>query len=265
VRTLLAAFKDTEEAGDAVSGIIGSGIVPAAIEMMDSLCIEAVETAVHPGFPRAGAVLIVELDGPHAEVESQFEQTIEICEGAGASEIRIAEDDAERALFWKGRKAAFAAMGRISNDYYVQDSVVPRTELGAVLKRITEIGNEAGMRVANVFHAGDGNLHPLVLFDNDVPGEAEKAEDIAGQIVLTCLEHGGSLTGEHGIGKDKMKYMPKMFTADDLNVMQLLRCAFDPHHLCNPGKIFPTPRLCGERPGPFRMHPVQKAGLAENF
>jgi glycolate oxidase len=121
------------------------------------------------------------------------------------------------------------------------------------------------MRVANVFHAGDGNLHPLVLFDNDVPGEAEKAEDIAGQIVLTCLEHGGSLTGEHGIGKDKMKYMPKMFTADDLNVMQLLRCAFDPHHLCNPGKIFPTPRLCGERPGPFRMHPVQKAGLAENF
>jgi glycolate oxidase len=265
VRTLLAAFKDTEEAGDAVSGIIGSGIVPAAIEMMDSLCIEAVETAVHPGFPRAGAVLIVELDGPHAEVESQFEQTIRTCEEAGASEIRIAEDDAERALFWKGRKAAFAAMGRISNDYYVQDSVVPRTELGAVLKRISEIGNEAGMRVANVFHAGDGNLHPLVLFDNDVPGEAEKAEDVAGQIVLTCLEHGGSLTGEHGIGKDKMKYMPKMFTADDLNVMQLLRCAFDPHHLCNPGKIFPTPRLCGERPGPFRMHPVQKAGLAENF
>ena len=265
VSTLLAAFKDTEEAGDAVSGIIGSGIVPAAIEMMDALCIEAVETAVHPGFPRAGAVLIVELDGPEAEVESQFQQTIKICEDAGASEIRIAESDAERALFWKGRKAAFAAMGRISNDYYVQDSVVPRTELGAVLKRISEIGNEAGMRVANVFHAGDGNLHPLVLFDNDVPGEAEKAEDIAGQIVLTCLEHGGSLTGEHGIGKDKMKYMPKMFTADDLNVMQLLRCAFDPHHLCNPGKIFPTPRLCGERPGPFRMHPVQKAGLAENF
>src|SRR3712207_4155836 len=265
VRTLLAAFKDTEEAGDAVSGIIGSGIVPAAIEMMDALCIEAVETAVHPGFPRAGAVLIVELDGPEAEVESQFQQTIKICEEAGASEIRIAESDAERALFWKGRKAAFAAMGRISNDYYVQDSVVPRTELGAVLKRISEIGNEAGMRVANVFHAGDGNLHPLVLFDNDVPGEAEKAEDVAGQIVLTCLEHGGSLTGEHGIGKDKMKYMPKMFTSDDLNVMQLLRCAFDPHHLCNPGKIFPTPRLCGERPGPFRMHPVQKAGLAENF
>src|SRR5215203_1888820 len=265
VRTLLAAFKDTEEAGGAVSGIIGAGIVPAAIEMMDALCIEAVETAVHPGFPQVGAVLIVELDGPAAEVENQFEQTLEICEENNASEIRVAEDDAERALFWKGRKAAFAAMGRISNDYYVQDSVVPRTELGAVLKRISELGEEYGMRVANVFHAGDGNLHPLVLYDNDKEGEADKAHDLAGEIVLACLEAGGSLTGEHGVGHDKKKYMPKMFTADDLNVMQLLRCAFDPHQICNPGKIFPTPRLCGERPGPFRMHPVQKAGLAENF
>ncbi|MDQ3911217.1 MAG: FAD-binding protein [Actinomycetota bacterium] len=265
VRTLLAAFKDTEEAGGAVSGIIADGIVPAAIEMMDALCIEAVETAVHPGFPEAGAILIVELDGPEAEVANQFEQTIKICEENNASEVRIAEDDAERALFWKGRKAAFAAMGRISNDYYVQDSVVPRTELGAVLKRINELSEEYGMRVANVFHAGDGNLHPLVLYDNDTPGEAEKAEGLAGDIVVTCLQHGGSLTGEHGIGQDKKKYMPKMFTDDDMNTMQLLRCAFDPHGLCNPGKIFPTPRLCGERPGPFRMHPVQKAGLAENF
>jgi glycolate oxidase len=265
VRTLLAAFEDTEEAGGAVSGIIGGGIVPAAIEMMDALCIEAVETAVHPGFPEAGAILIVELDGPAAEVESQFEMTVAECEKAGASEIRIAEDDAERALFWKGRKAAFAAMGRISNDYYVQDSVVPRTELGAVLKKINQMGEEQGLRVANVFHAGDGNLHPLVLYDNDAPGEAERAEQLAGDIVFTCLEHGGSLTGEHGIGLDKKKYMPKMFTDDDLQTMQLLRCAFDPHGLANPGKMFPTPRLCGERPGPFHMHPVQKAGLAENF
>ena len=265
VRTLLAAFEDTEEAGGAVSGIIGGGIVPAAIEMMDSLCIEAVETAVHPGFPQAGAILIVELDGPEAEVANQFDQVIKVCEENNASEIRIAEDDAERALFWKGRKAAFAAMGRIANDYYVQDSVVPRTELGAVLKRIIELGEEYGMRVANVFHAGDGNLHPLVLYNNDNPGEAEKAEELAGEIVLTCLEHGGSLTGEHGIGQDKKKYMPKMFTDDDMNTMQLLRCAFDPHGLCNPGKIYPTPRLCGERPGPFRMHPIQQAGLAENF
>ena len=265
VNTLLAAFKDTEEAGDAVSGIIGAGIVPAAIEMMDALCIEAVEVAVHPGFPEAGAILIVELDGPAEEVERQFDHVYKVCEEANASEIRIAQDDDERALFWKGRKAAFAAMGRIANDYYVQDSVVPRTELGAVLKRISELGQEYGMRVANVFHAGDGNLHPLVLYDNDNPGEAEKAEKLAGDIVFTCLEHGGSLTGEHGIGEDKKKYMPKMFTTEDMDVMQLLRCAFDPHQICNPGKIFPTPRLCGERPGPFRMHPVQKAGLAENF
>ena len=265
VRTLLAAFKDTEDAGGAVSGIIGEGIVPAAIEMMDSLCIEAVEKAVHPGFPEAGAVLIVELDGPEAEVESQFERTIKICEENSASEIRAAEDDEERALFWKGRKAAFAAMGRISNDYYVQDGVVPRTELSATLGEISELASQYGMRVANVFHAGDGNLHPLVLYDNTIEGESERAEDLAGEIVFACLRHGGSLTGEHGIGQDKKKYMPKMFTTEDMDTMQLLRCAFDPHGLCNPGKVFPTPRLCGERPGPFTMHPVQQAGLAENF
>jgi glycolate oxidase len=265
VRTLLAAFKDTEEAGGAVSGIIGGGIVPAAIEMMDALTIEAVEKQVSPGFPEAGAILIVELDGPEAEVANQFEQVIKVCEKNDASEIRIAEDDEERALFWKGRKAAFGAMGSISNDYYVQDGVVPRTELGAVLKKIADLSEEYGLRVANVFHAGDGNLHPLVLYDDDTPGEADKAEKLAAEIVFACLEHGGSLTGEHGIGRDKMKYMPQMFTSDDMDVMQLLRCAFDPHRICNPGKIFPTPRLCGERPGPFHMHPVQKAGLAENF
>src|SRR5918993_4751237 len=265
VRTLLAAFTDTEEAGGAVSGIIGAGIVPAAIEMMDALTIEAVEKQVAPGFPQAGAILIVELDGPEAEVASQFDQVIEVCQENEASEIRVAEDDEERALFWKGRKAAFGAMGSISNDYYVQDGVVPRTELGKVLKRISDLSNDYQLRVANVFHAGDGNLHPLVLYDNDVPGEAEKAEELAGDIVFVCLEHGGSLTGEDGIGQDKKKYIPKMFTTDDMNVMQLLRCAFDPHQICNPGKIFPTPRLCGERPGPFRMHPVQRAGLAENF
>src|SRR3712207_6039458 len=238
VRTLLAAFKDTEEAGGSVEGIIGAGIVPAAIEMIDSLCIEAVETAVHPGFPQAGAILIVELDGPAAEVEDQFQHTIKVCEENNASEVRIAEDDDERALFWKGRKAAFAAMGRIANDYYVQDSVVPRTELGTVLKRITELGEEYGMRVANVFHAGDGNLHPLVLYDNDKEGEAERAEKLAGEIVYACLDYGGSLTGEHGIGVDKKKYMPKMFTDDEMNTMQRLRCAFDPHRSeeCRGGK-----------------------------
>ena len=264
VRTLLAAFDSMEDAGGAVSGIIGEGIVPAAIEMMDSLCIEAVETAVHPGFPQAGAVLIVELDGPAAEVQSQFERTMKICEDNSGT-VRVAEDDEERALFWKGRKAAFAAMGRISNDYYVQDGVVPRTELAATLHEISDLSKDYGMRVANVFHAGDGNLHPLVLYNNEVEGEAERAEDLAGEIVFACLRHGGSLTGEHGIGEDKKKHMPKMFTDEDMDTMQLLRCAFDPHGLCNPGKIFPTPRLCGERPGPFQMHPVQQAGMAENF
>jgi glycolate oxidase len=265
VQTLLAAFEDTEGAGGAVSGIIGAGIVPAAVEMMDSLTIEAVEEAVHPGLPDAEAVLVIELDGPEAEVEEQFGQVMEICKENDATELRVAEDDAERALFWKARKAAFGAMGRISNDYYVQDSVIPRTELPAVLKRITELSEEYGLRVANVFHAGDGNLHPLVLYNNEKEGEAERAEKLAGEIVFACLERGGSLTGEHGIGEDKKKYMPKMFTTDDMNVMQLLRCAFDPHQISNPGKIFPTPRLCGERPGPFKMHPLQKAGIVEQF
>jgi glycolate oxidase len=265
VRTLLAAFKDTEEAGGAVSGIIGSGIVPAAIEMMDALTIEAVETQVAPGFPEAGAVLIVELDGPEAEVASQFDHVINVCEMNDASEIRVAQDDDERALFWKGRKAAFGAMGSISNDYYVQDGVVPRTELGKVLKRISDLSQEYGLRVANVFHAGDGNLHPLVLYDNDAPGEAERAEELAGEIVFVCLEHGGSLTGEHGIGVDKACRMPLMFSEADLETMHRLRRAFDPNGLSNPGKLFPTPRLCGEVPGPYRAHPLELAGLGERF
>ena len=266
VRTLLAGFEDTEGAGGAVSGIIGEGIVPAAIEMMDRLTMDAVEAAVHPGLPEdAGATLVIELDGPEAEVENQFERVLKICEENDSVELRVAEDDEERALFWKARKAAFGAMGRISNDYYVQDSVVPRTALASVLRKISELSEHYGLRVANVFHAGDGNLHPLVLYDNAAEGEADKAHDLAGDIVMACLDAGGSLTGEHGIGLDKKKYMPKMFTDEDMDTMQLLRCAFDPHHIANPGKIFPTPRLCGERPGPFKMHPLQKAGIVENF
>ena len=266
VKTLLAGFEDTEAAGKAVSAVIEEGIIPAAVEMMDRLTMDAVEAAIAPGLPEdAGATLVIELDGPEAEVDNQFDRVIKICEENSAVELRVAEDDEERALFWKARKAAFAAMGRISNDYYVQDSVVPRTELGSVLKRITELGEQYGLRVANVFHAGDGNLHPLVLYDNAVEGEADKAHDLAGDIVMACLDAGGSLTGEHGIGEDKKKHMPKMFTDDDMNTMQLLRCAFDPHQIANPGKIFPTPRLCGERPGPFKMHPLQKAGIVEQF
>jgi glycolate dehydrogenase FAD-linked subunit len=267
VRTLLAAFDSTDQAGAATSAIIAAGVVPAAVEMMDVLAIEAAEAAVHCGYPEgAGAVLIVELDGPAAEVDAQFDQVRRLCDDNGAFEIRIAADDAERALFWKGRKSAFAAVGRISPDYIVQDGVIPRTALPEVLRRISEVSAAHGVRVANVFHAGDGNLHPLVLFDDAVEGEAERAEAVSGAIIDLCIEYGGSITGEHGVGMDKAKYMPRMFTDDDLDTMQLVRCAFDPDGLANPGKIFPTPRLCGEVPGRHRgAHPVQEAGLAEVF
>jgi glycolate oxidase len=266
VRTLLAAFGSMEEAGGAVSGIIAAGIVPAAVEMMDRLSREAAEAAVHPNYPRdAGGLLIVELDGPSAEVDHQFAEVERICHENGCTELRIARDDTERALMWKGRKAAFAAMGRIAADYYVQDGVIPRTALPQVLRRIADLSAEHGLRVANVFHAGDGNLHPLVLYDGSIEGEPERAELLAGEILQACLEHGGSITGEHGVGFDKKRYMGDMFTGTDLEAMQLLRCAFDPEHRCNPGKIFPTPRLCGEVPGPYRQHPLEKAGLAERM
>jgi glycolate dehydrogenase FAD-linked subunit len=267
VRTLLAAFESTDQAGAATSAIIAAGVVPAAVEMMDVLAIEAAEAAVNCGYPQgAGAVLIVELDGPAADVDAQFDQVRRLCDDNGAFEIRIAADDAERALFWKGRKSAFAAVGRISPDYIVQDGVIPRTALPEVLHRIGEVSASHGVRVANVFHAGDGNLHPLVLFDDAVEGEAERAEEVSGAIIDLCIEYGGSITGEHGVGMDKAKYMPRMFTDDDLDTMQLVRCAFDPDGLANPGKIFPTPRLCGEVPGRHQgAHPVQEAGLAEVF
>ncbi|MCY7372341.1 MAG: FAD-binding protein [Spirochaetaceae bacterium] len=267
VRTLLAAFPSTDEAGGAVSAVIGAGVLPAAIEMMDALAIEAAEAAVQCGYPAgAGAVLIVELDGAAADVEAQFGEVERHCRDNGATEIRIAADDAERALFWKGRKSAFAAVGRISPDYIVQDGVIPRTALPEVLRRIASLSGSGGVRVANVFHAGDGNLHPLVLFDDAVPGQAEEAETISGAILDLCIEYGGSITGEHGVGMDKAKYMSRMYNDDDLDTMQMLRCAFDPHNLCNPGKIFPTPRLCGEVPGRHKgQHPLQEAGLAEVF
>ncbi|WP_250035285.1 FAD-linked oxidase C-terminal domain-containing protein [Paractinoplanes maris] len=250
VRTLLAAFPSIDAAGAATSAIIAAGVVPAAIEMMDALAIEAAEAAVACGYPPgAAAVLIVELDGPVAEVEAQFEQVTALCTRAGAFELRIAADETERALFWRGRKSAFAAVGRISPDYIVQDGVIPRTALPEVLHRISELAASHGVRVANVFHAGDGNLHPLVLFDARVEGEAERAETVSGAIIDLCIEYGGSITGEHGVGMDKAKYMPRMYGQDDLDTMQLVRCAFDPGHLANPGKVFPTPRLCGERPG----------------
>jgi len=271
VHLLLVAYDTTSQGGQAVSDIIGAGIVPAAIEMMDALAIEAAEEAVHCNYPAgAGAVLLVELDGPAAEVEAEMSTVRALCEAAGATEIRAADDPAERAGIWAGRKSAFAAVGRISPAYIVQDGVVPRTSLGTVLAHIASLSADSGIRVANVFHAGDGNLHPLVLYDDAVPGEAEAAEKVSGAILDACLEQGGSITGEHGVGVDKSRYMPKMFGADDLDTMQLVRCAFDPASLCNPGKIFPTPRLCGEVPGHRRAahisgHPAVAAGQAEIF
>ncbi len=266
VSTLLAGFETLDSAGDAVSQVIANGILPSAIEMMDALTIEAVEAAVAAGYPKgAGAVLIVELDGPAAQVAEESAAVEELCRQAGAFELRVAETAEERARIWRGRKSSFAAMGRISSSYYVQDGVVPRTRLPEVLRRTAELADEYGLRVASVFHAGDGNLHPLVLYDEAVEGEPEKAERLATAILDACIDAGGSLTGEHGVGVDKACSMPKLFSERDLEAMQILRAGFDPAGIANPGKVFPTPRLCGEVPGPYRAHPLERAGLVERL
>jgi glycolate oxidase len=265
-RTLVAYYETTDTAGQTVSDIVSEGIVPGAIEMMDNLTIRATDEATHAGYQLdAGAALIVELDGPESECAALFDQVEAICMRNGATGIRVAKDAAERDLIWKARKASFAAMGRISRDYYVQDGVIPRTKLPEVLRRIDELSREYGLKVANVFHAGDGNLHPLVCYDGTEPGQAEKAEEFAGLIVRACVDAGGSLTGEHGIGVDKKRYMPEMFSESDLATFQRLRCSFDAAQLANPGKVMPTPRLCGEVPGPYRQHPLERAGVAERF
>jgi glycolate oxidase len=266
VKTLVAFFDSTHDAGQAVSDIVQAGVVPGAIEMMDSKAIEASEQMAHAGYPTdRGAALLVELDGAEQECEARFEEVVAICERCGSDDVRVARDETERQLFWKTRKAAFPAMGRISPNYFVQDGVIPRTKLPDVLGRIEELASDYGLIVANVFHAGDGNLHPLVCYDGDVDGEAERAEELSGLILDACLEAGGSITGEHGVGVDKKKHMPKMFSEPDLDAFQRLRCAFDPAGLANPGKVMPTPRLCGEVPGPYRRHPLEVAGLAERF
>jgi glycolate oxidase len=266
VRTLVAYFETMEQAGQTVSDVVAAGIVPGAIEIMDSLSIQATEEATGAGYPLdVGAALIVELDGPEAECDRRFDEVARLCERRGTRGVRIARDEVERQLIWKARKAAFAAMGRLAPSYYVQDSVIPRTRLAEVLRRIDELADEYGCPVANVFHAGDGNLHPLVGYDARNPGEAARAEELAGRIVLACLDAGGSITGEHGVGVDKKHYMPRMFSDEDLGAFQRLRCAFDPEQRANPGKVMPTPRLCGEVPGPYRQHPLEAAGVAERF
>src|SRR5918992_497276 len=266
VKTLVAFFDSTHAAGEAVSAIVQSGVVPGAIEMMDKVAIEASEQMANAGYPVGrGAALLVELDGAERECEARFDQVVALCEQCGSDDVRVARDEAERQLFWKTRKAAFPAMGRKSPNYFVQDGVIPRTRLPEVLEAIDALAEEYGMLVANVFHAGDGNLHPLVCFDGRNPGEAERAEELSGRILDACLDAGGSITGEHGVGVDKKKHMPKMFGEPDLDAFQRLRCAFDPAGLANPGKVMPTPRLCGEVPGEYRQHPLEAAGLAERF
>jgi glycolate oxidase len=265
IRTLLAAFPSTNEAGAAVSDIIAAGMLPAAIEMMDNLAIQAAEAAVHANYPDCGGLLLVELDGPVAEVEALMQSVEELCTKNGAWEVRVAQTDTERALVWKGRKAAFAAMGRISPNYIVQDGVIPRTALPQVMSEIVRLSQETHLRVANVFHAGDGNLHPLVLYDRHIPGQEEAAESLSYRILELCLAAGGSITGEHGVGEEKKHMMSKMFSEPDLQTMQRVRCAFDPLQLSNPTKVFPTPRMCGEKPGEYVAHPLESAGIAQRF
>lgn len=245
---LLADFTSIEAAGAAVSDIISAGIIPAGMEMMDNMSINAVEDVVATGcYPRdAVAILLVEIDGLTVEVAENKQRIAAICKQNGARNITTANDPETRLKFWKGRKAAFAAAGNLSPDYYVQDGVIPRTQLPFVLQEIENLSQKYGYRVANVFHAGDGNLHPLVLYDNSIPGALEQVEELGGEILKLCVKVGGSISGEHGIGADKKCYMPDMFTEADLETMQYVREVFNPKGLANPGKIFPTPRTCGE-------------------
>ena len=260
---LLADFTSIEAAGSAVADIISAGIIPAGMEMMDNLSINAVEDVVATGcYPRdAGAILLVELDGLQVEVAANKKRVAQICQQNGARNITSANDQETRLKLWKGRKAAFAAAGHISPDYFVQDGVIPRTQLAGILKEINALSEQYGYRIANVFHAGDGNLHPLILYDNAVEGAFEQVEELGGEILKLCVKAGGSISGEHGIGADKNCFMPDMFSKADLETMQYVRQAFNPKGLANPGKIFPTPRTCGEAADAQKMGQFKEAEL----
>ena len=248
VAVLLADFATMEAAGEAVRLVTAAGVLPAGMEIMDNFTINAVNDLFgHDEYPRhAAAVLLIELDGQEREVAAAVEIASGLCREAGAGTIRKASDEADRALLWKGRKSAFAAVGRITPTYYVQDGVVPRSALPSVLAAIEELSRRYELPVANVFHAGDGNLHPLILYRADAPGVRERVQELGAEILRLCIDAGGSITGEHGVGNDKRCYLDWMFGADDLATMQRVRQAFDPRGLANPGKIFPTPRSCGE-------------------
>ncbi len=262
ITVMLAAFGDVETASEAVSRIIGAGIVPAALEMMDALTIEAVEPRYHAGYPMdAGAVLLIEIDGISEDVASIATEIEAICFASAAREVRIAIEQKERDLLWKGRKMALAAMGRLSPNYYLHDTVVPRTKLPATLARVGEISTEFGLRIANVFHAGDGNLHPLMLFDRHKPGDVERVLGASHEILTYCVEVGGALSGEHGIGTEKRDYMTMVFTGDDLAAMAGIKNSFDPRGLFNPEKLFPKGYMCGEVRALRSQAMAQKHGI----
>ena len=256
-RTFLAVFESVHQATQTVSDVISSGIVPAALEMMDTLIIQAVEAAFHVGFPTdAGAVLIIEIDGPAAGLDPQTEKIQEVCRQNHAREVRTARDDAERQAIWKSRKRAFGAIGRLSPNYCTQDGVVPRTKVPDILQRIADVAKKYQLRIANVFHAGDGNIHPILMYDERNADETRRVVDAGQEILSACIELGGSLTGEHGIGIEKMGQMPLIFSPEDLLVMSQLRAVFNPDNLCNPNKIIPTPSGCIDVTRPRRQVPL---------
>jgi len=253
VKRIPASFTAIEDASEAVSAIIATGIVPAALEMLDAVMIRAINEGTGAGYPKdAAAVLLIELDGPAAEVEAQGERAAQICWARGALEVRVARDDAERALLWKGRKEAAGAVGRLAPTYLLQDAVVPRSKLPAIMRELIAIGARHRVQIANVFHAGDGNLHPLILYDDRVPEELERAKAANEELLLACIAMGGTVTGEHGIGLDKAKNLPFQYADADLNFMYRLRRAFDPDGIMNPGKLLPSHPACGEGFRPAR-------------
>ena len=258
--TVLVGYRSLQAAGDAVSSVIDSGLLPGALEIMDALSIEAAEAAVACGYPKgAAAVLIVELEGPEERLEYERQCLEAILEKTDAFATRVAADEADRLSIWRGRKSAFSAVGRLSPDFLVQDGVVPRKRLGEALVRIEQLAEQSGMRIANVFHAGDGNLHPLIMFDGKIDGELHRAEQVAAELSRICIEMGGSITGEHGVGMEKRDFMPEMYDAVSMEMMADVRRAMDPHWIANPGKMFPA----SEAPALSNvgLHPLEKAGV----
>jgi glycolate oxidase len=265
-KTLLAVFDALDRASRTVAAITARGLTPAALEMIDQLTIQAVEDAYGAGYPRdAAAALLIELDGLAAGLEDEVERVIAACRDNGAREVRVARDEAERQLLWKGRKAAFGAYGRVSPAYFVMDGVIPRTRLPEVLRRVAEIVATHGLRVGNVFHAGDGNLHPNILYDPRTPGEEARVLSAGAEIMRLCVDVGGSISGEHGIGLEKQNFMPWIFSDADLRTMAAVKDAFNPTGRCNPGKVFPTAKSCVPGELAYRPHPIEAQGLAQRF